>query len=113
MARDVSMCKFHVALIDFLNRWNRISDAQVTSVFFTGLDSSGAGYSSAVVVPPDPSLRPASAEVDEDFDLPSEEELRALRKRDRRLLQKYMREGRLEEAPAYLFLSVGRGSYGR
>lgn len=109
MARDVSMCEFHVALIAFLNRWNRLNDAQVTSVFFTGLDSSGAGYSSAVVVSPDSSFRPDHADIDEDFELPSEEEVRALRKRNRRLLQKYMREGRLDEAPSHLFLSVERG----
>lgn len=113
MARDVSMCKFHVALIDFLNRWNRLNPAQVTSVFFTGLDTSGCGYSSAVVVPPDSSFRPRVADAFEDYDMPSEREVLALRKRCRRELQRYMREGRLEDAPEYLFLSAERGSDGR
>lgn len=113
MARDVSMCEFHVALVGFLNRWNRLNAAQVTSVSFTGLDSHGCGYSSAVVVPADSSERPRPAEAFEDYGMPTEDEVRALRKRNRRLLQRYMREGRLDEAPAYLFMSVERGSDGR
>lgn len=115
MARDASMCEFHIALIDFLNRWNRLNDAQVTSVSFSGFDSSRRDYSSGVVVPPDLSERPAPADVHEDFDMPTAAEVQAGRKANRRILQRYMREGRLDEAPAYLFMSVGmeRGSDGR
>lgn len=109
MFRDASMCEFHIALIDFLNRWNRLNDAQVTSVSFSGFDSLNRDYSSGVVVPPDLSERPVPADASEDFELPTAEEVLAGRKANRRLLQRYMREGRLDEAPSYLFLSVGRG----